>query len=130
MTLKHCTPPCTPHMKVPPHGNSHFQNNELFCKITLVFRYTWYSAKSSYSAKSRYFTKSSYSTKSPYSIKSSYSDIMHFLYSVCILQSPVSNFKFLLFQNVEIIEFNQLLVDSNFNAIIQISIINCLCIPN
>ena len=79
---KHGTPPCTPHMKVPP-----------------VERAT---SKTSYSAKLHWYSTRTGILQNQVIPQNrgipwkSYSDIMHFLYSACIPQSPVGHFKFLL----------------------------------
>ena len=70
--------------------------------------------------KSKLFHKTAVFCKTRYSVKSSYSDITHFLYSSCIPQSPVSQV-FIVFKMMASSNSTSLLVDSNFNTIIEIN---------
>ena len=102
----------------------------------LVFRKIKLFHKISVFRKIKLFHKIAVFYKNRYSIKSSYSDITHFLYSACILQSPVSHLKLqnlsskFVFKMMTSSNSTNLLVDSNLNTMIEISIINCLYIPN
>ena len=98
-------------------------------KVPLVERATLktsYSEKRSIFHKIKLLHKIEVFCKTRYSVKSSYSDIMHVLCSASILQSPI----FIVFKMMTSLNSTKLLIDSNFNKMIEISIINCLYIEN